>query len=61
MLIPSRGPPALLIDGQQRPFDDRAFEACIARSLGYTMGYDEATRAKSTAAAISFLERNMTP
>lgn len=49
----------LLVDGEERPFDGGAFQACIRNSLGYTMGYDEAVRGRSTAAAIAFLKRRL--
>jgi hypothetical protein len=49
----------LLIDGQPRPFDVKAFEACIRDNLGYTMGFNEAVRRQSTDAAIGFLRRHL--
>jgi dienelactone hydrolase len=60
LITPGRGF-ALLVDGQERPFDDGLFESCVVNSLGYTMGYDEATRAQSTAEAIKFLKRHLAP
>ena len=49
----------LLIDGQERSFDDASWEACIRGSLGHVMGYDEKIRRQSTDAAIAFLKRNL--
>jgi hypothetical protein len=49
------------VDGEARPFDDKAFAACVRDSLGYTMGYDAAVRWRSTDAAIAFLKRHLTP
>jgi hypothetical protein len=60
-LITARAGLTFLIDGQERPFDDRVFESCIINNLGYTMGYDEATRTASTMATITFLKRHLAP
>ena len=49
------------MDGQERPFDDGSWEACIRRGLGYVMGYDEKIRRQSTDAAIAFLKQNFSP
>jgi hypothetical protein len=37
--------PALLIDGEAKPFDPAAFGACVAAAPGYSMGFDAAVRA----------------
>lgn len=60
-LVTPRTGLVLLVDGQERPFDDGSWEACIRSSLGYAMGYDEAVRGRSTAAAITFLKRHLSP
>ena len=59
LLGPKR--PALLIDGEPKPFDPSAFGACIAAAPGYSMGFDAAVRAKSIAEMVSFLERSLQP
>lgn len=51
----------LLVDGEARSFDDKAFETCVRDSLGYAMGHDEAVRNRSTETAIAFLKRNLAP
>jgi dienelactone hydrolase len=60
LITPNRGL-ELLVDGQERPFDDGSWEACIRRGLGYVMGYDEKIRRQSTDAAIAFLKQNFSP
>jgi len=59
LLGPQR--PALLIDGQARPFDPAAFSACVAAAPGYSMGFDAAVRAQSINDAVRFLQRNLQP
>jgi dienelactone hydrolase len=59
LLGPNR--PALLIDGEPKPFDPSAFGACIAAAPGYSMGFDATVRAKSIAEMVSFLERSLQP
>jgi dienelactone hydrolase len=59
LLGPKR--PALLIDGEAKPFDPAAFDACIAAAPGYSMGFDAAVRAQSLADTVSFLHRNLRP
>jgi dienelactone hydrolase len=53
--------PALLIDGEAKPFDPAVFDACIAASPGYSMGFDAAVRAQSVADTVFFLQRNLRP
>jgi dienelactone hydrolase len=53
--------PALLIDGEAKPFDPAAFNACVAAAPGYSMGFDTAVRARSIADAVSFLQRSLRP
>ena len=53
--------PALLIDGEAKPFDPAAFGACVAAAPGYSMGFDAAVRAQSIADAIRFLQRSLRP
>ncbi|UFZ07019.1 dienelactone hydrolase family protein [Bradyrhizobium ontarionense] len=59
LLGPNR--PALLIDGEPKPFDPAAFGACLAAAPGYSMGFDAAVRAQSIADTISFLQRTLRP
>ncbi len=53
--------PALLIDGEAKPFDPAAFAACIAAAPGYSMGFDAAVRAQSITDAVRFLQRSLRP
>lgn len=53
--------PALLIDGEAKPFDPAAFAACIAAAPGYSMGFDAAVRAQSLADTVRFLQRSLRP
>jgi len=53
--------PALLIDGETKPFDPAAFAACVAAAPGYSLGFDAAVRAQSIADAIRFLQRTLRP
>jgi len=59
LLGPNR--PAFLIDGQAKPFDPSSVGACIAEAPGYSMAFDAAIRAQSTADAMRFLQRNLQP
>src|SRR5216684_5393887 len=59
LLGPKR--PALLIDGEAKPFDPAAFDACVAAAPGYSMGFDAAVRAQSITDAVRFLQRNLQP
>jgi hypothetical protein len=59
LLGPKR--PALLIDGEAKPFEPAAFDACAAAAPGYSMGFDVAVRAKSIADTVSFPQRSMRP
>jgi len=45
--------PALLIDGQAKPFAPSVFDACISEAPGYSMAFDAAVRAQSTADTIA--------
>lgn len=53
--------PALLIDGELKPFEPGAFGACLAAAPGYSMGFDAAVRARSVADMVSFLQRSLRP
>jgi dienelactone hydrolase len=53
--------PALLIDGEAKPFDPTVFGACAAAAPGYSMGFDAAVRAQSITDAVRFLQRNLQP
>lgn len=59
LLGPKR--PALLIDGEPKPFDPAAFGACVAAAPGYSMGFDAAVRAQSIADTVRFLQRSLRP
>ncbi|WP_197967875.1 dienelactone hydrolase family protein [Bradyrhizobium diversitatis] len=59
LLGPKR--PALLIDGEPKPFDPAAIGACLAAAPGYSMGFDAAVRAQSIADTASFLQRSLRP
>jgi dienelactone hydrolase len=59
LLGPKR--PALLIDGETKPFDPAAFAACVAAAPGYSMGFDAAVRAQSISDAARFLQRSLRP
>jgi dienelactone hydrolase len=54
-------PPALLVDGETKPFDAAAFGACLAAAPGYWMGFDATVRARSLSDAIQFLQQNLQP
>ena len=49
--------PALLIDGEAKPFDPAAYIACLTAAPGYWTGYDAAVRTQSIADAVRFLQR----
>jgi dienelactone hydrolase len=53
--------PALLIDGEVKPFDPGAFGPCVAAAPGYSMGFDPAVRAQSITDAIRFLQQSLRP
>ena len=54
-----RGAPTMLVDGRAQPLDPDALAACQAAGSGYSMGFDETTRTKSTADTVAFLQRNL--
>jgi dienelactone hydrolase len=56
-----RGAPTMLVDGRAQPLDPDALAACQAAGSGYTMGFDEATRTRSTADTLAFLQRHLDP
>jgi dienelactone hydrolase len=60
ILLGPKGP-ALLIDGEAKPFDPAAFAACVAAAPGYSMGFDAAVRAQSITDALRFLQRSLQP
>jgi dienelactone hydrolase len=59
LLGPKR--PAVLIDGEAKPFDLATFGACVAAAPGYSMGFDAAVRTQSISAAVQFLQRSLRP
>src|SRR5262245_1984873 len=60
ILLGRRGP-ALLIDGQAKPFDANAFGTCLRDGQGYSMAYSAELRAESVADAVAFLRRQLMP
>jgi dienelactone hydrolase len=58
VLLGSKGP-ALLIDGDAKPFDPAVFGTCVAAAPGYSMGFDAAVRAESITEAVRFLQRSL--
>jgi dienelactone hydrolase len=54
-----RGAPTVLVDGRAQPLDPDALAACQAAGSGYSMGFDETTRTKSTADTVAFLQRHL--
>ena len=52
---------SLLVDGKEAPLDVDIVERCRAEGAGYTMGFDAAVRARSTADAVAFLRRHLSP
>jgi dienelactone hydrolase len=61
LLLLSAKRPALLIDGEAKPFDPSAFTACLAAAPGYSMGFDAAIRARSIADTVAFLQKSLQP
>jgi dienelactone hydrolase len=53
--------PAVLVDGEARPFDPAALGACMAEAPGYSMGFDAAVRVQSLTDTVRFLQRNLQP
>jgi dienelactone hydrolase len=53
--------PALLVDGEPKPFEPAAFAACAAAAPGYSMGFDAAVRAQSITDAVRFLQPSLRP
>jgi dienelactone hydrolase len=56
-----RGAPTMLLDGRAQPLDPDALAACQAAGSGYTMGFDEATQARSTVDTVAFFPRHLNP
>jgi dienelactone hydrolase len=61
LILLGPGRPMFLIDGQAKPFDPSAVGRCIDEAPGYSMAYDAAVRAQSTADAMRFLRRTLQP
>jgi dienelactone hydrolase len=59
LILIGSGRPALLVEGKPMPFAPNSFGACVARAPGYSMAYDAAVRAKSSAESIGFLDRHL--
>jgi dienelactone hydrolase/uncharacterized membrane protein len=59
LILLGSGRPALLVDGQLTPFDPGSFGACMGQAPGYSMVYDAAVGARSTAESIGFLKRHL--
>jgi dienelactone hydrolase len=52
---------AFFIDGEAKPFDPAALNACIAAAPGYWMGFDAAVRTQSITDTVQFLQRSLKP
>ena len=61
LILLGRKAPALLVDGEAKPFDPATFGACMAAAPGYWMGFDAAVRAQSIADATRFLQAKLRP
>src|SRR5258708_39730261 len=61
LLLGSNRPPALLSDGQAKPFEPGSLGKCVAEAPGYSMGFDEAVRAPSLPHAVRVLLRKLQP
>jgi len=59
LILLGAGRPARLVDGQLTAFDPSGHGACMAKAPGYSMVFDEAVRAKSSAESIGFLKRRL--
>ena len=59
LILLGPGRPALLVDGQTKPFDPDSVGACMAKAPGYSMAFDAAVVAKSEAESIGFLQRHL--
>jgi dienelactone hydrolase len=59
IVLLGRNRPALLIDGQAKPFDPSSFGECMAEAPGYSMAYDAAVRTQSITDAVRFLQRSL--
>jgi hypothetical protein len=51
----------VLVHGRERPFDPDALAVCQAAGSGYSMAFDAATRTKSAADTVAFLQRHLRP
>ena len=61
LVLLGRKGPALLIDGEAKPFDPATFGACMTAAPGYSMGFDAAVRAQSITDTVQFLQRSLRP
>lgn len=61
LILLGRKAPALLIDGEAKPFDPATLGACMTGAPGYSMGFDAAVRAQSIADTIRFLQSALHP
>jgi dienelactone hydrolase len=59
MLLLGGGPPRLLIDDTEKPFDGGLMTKCRAASIGYTQGFNAQVRAKSLADTVAFLDKHL--
>jgi dienelactone hydrolase len=53
LLGPGRN--ALLVDGQERPFEPESLRACLKDGRGYTMAYDSPARTRALEESMGFL------
>lgn len=59
LILLGSGRPARLVDGHLTAFDPNLQSDCMAKAPGYSMVFDEAVRAKSSAESIGFLKRHL--
>lgn len=59
LILLGSGRPLHLSDGQTMPFEPDSQGACMAKAPGYSMVYDAAVRAQSSAESIGFLKRQL--
>jgi dienelactone hydrolase len=59
MMLLGGGPPRLLIDGTEKPFDRPLMDKCRVASAGYTQGFNAQVRAKSLSDTVAFLNKHL--
>jgi dienelactone hydrolase len=61
LILLGRAPPALLVDGLEKPIDPDSLGACMGEGRGYSMGYDASLRTRSSRDTVAFLQRHLKP